>query len=172
MSDKQHEEMSSKTVVTMIILSIIGFILAIVLAAKIGQSFRGAPDIDEATAEDQTVMRIKPVGQVQVGEPSAPVAAVAAAGSEAAATPLKDGKTVFEGTCMGCHGGALPAAPKFGDKAAWAPRIAQGKDTLYKHALGGFMGVNGGQMPPKGGNDALAEAEVKAAVDYMVDAAK
>lgn len=171
MSDKQHEEMSSKTVVTLIIISIIGFILAIVLAAKIGQSFRGAPDIDEATAEDQTVMRIKPVGQVQVGEPSAPVATVAAAGSEAVAAPVKDGKTVFEATCIGCHGGGLPAAPKLGDKAAWGPRIAQGKDTLYQHSLAGFQG-KGGMMPPKGGNDALAEAEVKAAVDYMLDAVK
>jgi len=58
-------------------------------------------------------------------------------------------------------------APKFGDKAAWAPRIKQGKETLYKHAIGGFKGKSG-VMPAKGGRTDLSDADVKAAVDYMV----
>ncbi len=60
-------------------------------------------------------------------------------------------------------------APKLADKAAWAPRIAQGKDTLYKHAIGGYQG-KAGVMPAKGGSQASDE-EVKAAVDYMVSKA-
>lgn len=63
-----------------------------------------------------------------------------------------------------------PVAPKFGDKAAWAPRIAQGLDTLYQHAINGFQGKSG-VMPPKGGSSA-SDDEVKAAVRYITDAAK
>ena len=60
-----------------------------------------------------------------------------------------------------------PVAPKPGDKADWGPRIAQGKDTLYKHALEGFTGAKG-MMPARGGNSKMADDDVKAAVDYMV----
>ena len=74
-------------------------------------------------------------------------------------------------TCNVCHGTGIAGAPKVGDKAAWGPRIAQGPDTLYKHAMDGFTGKSGA-MPPKGGNLALKDAEVKAAVDYMVSQAK
>ena len=84
-----------------------------------------------------------------------------------AANAKPDGKKVFEGTCMVCHGAGLAGAPKFGDKAAWAPRIKQGIDTLYKSALNGKNA-----MPAKGGNNSLSDAEVKAGVDYMVAASK
>ena len=95
----------------------------------------------------------------------APAAAVATPAAAANAKP--DGKKVFEGTCMVCHGAGIAGAPKFGDKAAWAPRIKPGIDALYKSAL---TGKNA--MPPRGGNTNLSDAEVKAAVDYMVAAAK
>jgi cytochrome c5 len=80
------------------------------------------------------------------------------------------GKTLFNATCAACHGVGIAGAPKFGDKAAWAPRIAQGTTTLYQHAIKGFQGEFG-MMPPKGGSTA-PDADVKAAVDYMVAAAK
>ena len=60
-------------------------------------------------------------------------------------------------------------APPVGDVAAWAPRIAQGMDTLYMHALMGFQGTKG-FMPPKGGRVDLSDDEIKAAVDYLVGA--
>ncbi len=91
---------------------------------------------------------------------------VAAAAAPAAAAPT-DGKGVFDTTCTACHSTGAAGAPKFGDKAAWAPRIAQGKNTLYASALKGK-----GAMPPKGGNTALSDDAVKAAVDYMTAAAK
>jgi len=98
-------------------------------------------------------------------------AAVAVATSAAVATPAADGKKVFDTSCAACHATGVAGAPKFGDKAAWAPRIAQGVNVLYTHALGGFQG-KAGVMPAKGGNTSLPDADVKAAVDYMVAAAK
>ena len=107
---------------------------------------------------------------------AAPIATAAAAPAPAATAPAAaagkpDGKKVFESSCAACHATGVAGAPKFGDKAAWAPRIAQGVSVLYTHAIGGFQG-KGGVMPPKGGNVALPDPDVKAAVDYMVAAAK
>ena len=107
----------------------------------------------------------------------APIATAVAAPVAAAATPVvadagkPDGKKIFESTCTVCHGAGIAGAPKFGDKAAWAPRIGQGINVLYTHAIAGLQ-TKAGVMPPKGGNLALSDPDVKAAVDYMVAAAK
>ena len=92
-----------------------------------------------------------------------PAPAAAAAAGEAKA----DGKAVYEKTCSVCHATGLAGAPKFGDKGAWAPRIATGMDALHNSSLHGKNA-----MPPKGGNTALSDTDVMAAVDYMVGAAK
>ena len=97
--------------------------------------------------------------------------APASVGAAAPAAAAADGKKVYDGGCVACHGAGIAGAPKFGDKGAWAPRIATGVNTLYTHAIAGFTG-KGGMMPAKGGNAALSDADVKAAVDYMVTAAK
>ena len=78
------------------------------------------------------------------------------------------GKSVYGKTCALCHAAGVAGAPKPGDKADWAPRIAQGKDTLYKHAIEGFTGSKG-VMPARGGATTLSDDDVKAAVDYMAD---
>ena len=78
-----------------------------------------------------------------------------------------DGEAVFNKACKMCHGSGMMGAPKFGDKEAWADRIAKGNETLHDHAINGF-----GKMQPKGGKKSLSDEDVKAAVDYMVDAAK
>ena len=90
-----------------------------------------------------------------------------AAAAPAAAGGTADGKGVYEKTCAVCHATGLAGAPKFGDKAAWAPRIATGLNTLHNSALHGKNA-----MPPKGGNLALTDTDVAAAVDYMVSTAK
>jgi cytochrome c oxidase subunit 2 len=100
-------------------------------------------------------------------EAAAPAAEPAAAGGAAAPAKAADGKTVFDTVCTVCHTAGVAGAPKFGDKAAWAPRLAQGKNALYASALKGK-----GAMPPKGGNTTLSDDAVKAAVDYMTAAAK
>jgi cytochrome c5 len=110
-----------------------------------------------------TCERIRPVGQV-VTQPVAPTAA--AAPSSVAAAP-RSGEAVYQATCMVCHGAGVAGAPKFGDATAWAPRLAQGKDTLLQHALQGFK-----TMPPKGTCADCSEAELGAAVDYLASPAQ
>ncbi|QOY94659.1 cytochrome c5 family protein [Massilia sp. UMI-21] len=97
----------------------------------------------------------------------APAATPAAAPAVAAADT---GKTLYNSACVACHGAGIAGAPKVGDKAAWAPRLAQGNAVLYEHAIKGFQG-KAGVMPPKGGSTA-PDADVKAAVDFMIASAK
>jgi cytochrome c5 len=81
-----------------------------------------------------------------------------------------DGSVIFGNLCTGCHTSGAGGAPTL-DKTHWAARIAQGKDTLYDHAIHGFHGA-AGTMPPKGGNPALSDAQVKATVDWMLSQIK
>jgi cytochrome c5 len=130
----------------------------------------GASDLsDDEVARAVAYMANKGGASFKAPEAKAPAAATPA--PAAAAGGADKGKATFEGTCVACHGAGVAGAPKAGDKAAWGPRIAQGKDTLYKHALGGFTG-KAGMMPAKGGNAGLADEDVKAAVDHMVGMAK
>jgi len=102
--------------------------------------------------------------------PNAAAPAAAAPAAPAAAAPAvanaDAGKALYNSACVACHGAGIAGAPKLADKAAWAPRIKQGDVVLYEHALKGFQG-KAGVMPPKGGSTA-PDADVKAAVDFMV----
>ena len=109
------------------------------------------------------------IAAINAGKPAAGATTVAAAPAAAGAGDAA-GKKLYETVCMVCHAAGIAGSPKFGDKAAWAPRIAQGLDTLYEHAIKGYQGKNG-VMPPKGGSTA-PDDEVKAAVRYMTDASK
>jgi cytochrome c5 len=133
----------------------------------------------EAPAPAQANAAAQPAAAAPAAAAPAPATPAATPGTPptagALATPAvagnsEAGKTLFNTTCVACHGAGIAGAPKVGDKAAWAPRIAQGTSTLYEHALKGFQG-KAGMMPPKGGSTA-PDADVKAAVDYMVAAAK
>nr|WP_316644592.1 c-type cytochrome [uncultured Roseateles sp.] len=105
-------------------------------------------------------------GKQEAAAPAAPAAAPVPVAAAPAEPDNALGKSVFGKTCAMCHAAGVAGAPKPGDKADWGPRIAPGKDTLYKHALEGFTGAKG-MMPPRGGGAALKDEEVKAAVDYM-----
>jgi cytochrome c5 len=95
------------------------------------------------------------------------IAPAAGVGPLVAASLPIDGPAVYETVCGACHINGIAGAPRSDDKAAWAPRIAQGTTTLYKHAIEGYQG-KGGYMPPKGGRVDLTDDLVKAAVDHMV----
>lgn len=96
---------------------------------------------------------------------AAPAASAPAPVADAAADGGK-GAELFKKTCAMCHQTGVAGAPKLGDKADWGPRIAQGQDTLYKHAIEGYNGAKGA-MPARGGAASLSDDEVKAAVDFM-----
>ena len=81
---------------------------------------------------------------------------------------IADGKADYEAKCAACHGFGVAGAPKFGDAAAWADRIARGSEALYENAIKGYTGKDG-VMPPKGGFVDLSDDAVKAIVDYMVE---
>ena len=110
---------------------------------------------------------------VSANTTAAPIVAMAipAALPAGSAAPAAGGESVYKGGCVACHGAGIAGAPKAGDKAAWTPRIAQGKPALYDHAIKGYQG-KAGVMPAKGGNASLADGDVKAAVDYMVSLSK
>lgn len=133
------------------------------MANKSGGTF---PDPDAAAPADQAAS-----GNAAASAPaaagSAPAADAPKAEDKGAAAPAAggaDGQKVYEANCKMCHGGTIPGAPGVGKNDEWAPRIKQGKETLYKHALEGFNA-----MPAKGGNAGLSDDEVKAAVNYMAN---
>lgn len=95
----------------------------------------------------------------------------AADAPEPADPVLRLGRTVWLSTCEACHANALSDAPQVKDKAAWAPRLAKGAAALHASALNGRVGSDGAEMPPRGGNVGLSDAEVKAAVNYMMSIA-
>lgn len=119
--------------------------------------------------------RIKPYGQVAVaGQDNSALAIAPPPGAEASTTTASlpaNGEETYKAVCTACHGAGVAGAPKTGDKAVWAARIAQGMDTLHKHAIEGFTGP-AGFMPAKGGRADLPDDLVMQAVDYMVEQAR
>ena len=125
------------------------------------------------TAQQQEQARIAPEGAVYAGatgaaaQAAATAASLAAAASQVAYGGTMDGSVVFNNLCTGCHTSGAGGAPTL-DPAHWTTRLAQGKDVLYKHAIDGYTGPDGGVMPAKGGNPALTDDQVKATVDWML----
>ncbi len=123
-----------------------------------------------APSETPAVATVAPVTPATPATPATPVTTVVTA-AEPARTQTgpvsKVGEKAFNTICTGCHSTGALGAPKLGDKAAWAPRIAQGMEVLYNSAL---KGKN--SMPAKGGNPSLSDADVKATVDYIVAASR
>ena len=116
-------------------------------------------------ASSGTAERVKAVGQINLA--SNTTVSSATTQVTATATAVIDGKKIYNGMCVACHGAGVAGAPRVGDKGAWAERIDKGASTLYANAINGVQGSSG-VMPAKGGNPALSDDEIKAAVDYMV----
>jgi len=154
-----------KTTVAQFLLALVGALIPVLLVAFLlfkfimGIQATHVDVVDTKAAAEEIAQRLKPVGEVAIGE------------AKPDAGGAVDGKKVYEGLCQACHATGAAGAPKTGDKGAWGPRIAQGKDTLFKHAIAGYTG-KAGVMPAKGGNAALSDAEVKAAVEHLVGLSK
>ena len=145
----------------------------------------GNADLTDAEVQRAVAFMVNQAGASWKEAPAAAAPAAAApAAAKAAATPAAapaavasaapakaDGKKAYDTACVACHGMGIAGAPKLGDKAAWSARIAQGTNVLHDHAIKGFQG-KAGVMPAKGGAASMPDADVKAAVDYMVAAAK
>jgi cytochrome c5 len=127
------------------------------LGLMVSVSALSASDSSETISD-----RLKPVGSVCMSGDDCAAAPVAAAPAEP-----RTGAQVYDTKCTTCHATGAAGAPKFGDAAAWAPRVGKGLDTLYTSALSGFNG-----MPAKGLCMDCSDDEVKAAVDYMVEGSK
>ena len=132
-------------------------ILLVIIAGKL------TSDVSDYKPEEIVLENIKPVGQVYIAGESEPEAAPAADTAVASSGP-KSGEEIYNSSCVSCHGTGAAGAPKLGDAAAWAPRIAAGMDSLLANAINGLNA-----MPPKGLCMACSDAEVQGAVEYMVE---
>jgi cytochrome c5 len=140
-------------------------ILAVVLYFIAGHMSGG---VDEYKPKEAVLENIKPVGQVAIaGQPGTEAApateAPAAAGESAAPAAPRTGEQIYQAHCITCHGTGAAGAPKFGDAAAWKPRIAKGMDALLNSATHGLNA-----MPPKGLCMDCTTDELKSAIQYMV----
>ena len=160
MTDREFLKTFSGLLAALVALTVIIFVVAQMVSGP------GKTPTKTVQADGEIAERIKPVGELVVAG-----AAAVANGVVSTANAAVDGKGTYDKACVACHGAGVAGAPKIGNKPAWAPRIAQGNDTLYSHAIKGYQGKKG-FMPAKGGNASLADAEVKAAVDHMVGQSK
>ena len=174
-----HQNMMKKKSVAKLALTSISLSALLALSACSGGDNTTAEE-PAATNETETVAveREAPVAETEVATPEPTVEAEPAeepveeaqdAPAEAAAEPevlaADAGAQLYEKQCKACHATGLLGAPKYGDKAEWAPHLAKDIETLHMHSAKGFN-----KMPPQASDD-VSEAQVHAAVDYMVAAA-
>jgi cytochrome c5 len=180
MSEMHVEEHASliKTPQQLIVVVVLSFLIPVIGIVMLASFATGGLKVDSKRSDASAAAvaeRLKPVGSVVIGEVPAPAAGAAPAAKSAGGPPAKTpaagsagaGKKLYDTVCMACHAPGIAGAPKTGDKTAWKPRIATGKEALYNSAL---RGKNA--MPAKGGLASAPDADVKAAVDYMVSQAK
>ncbi len=163
--DQKFFDMYSLVIGVLILIAVAIFVFSM----KVSDLTQGVYTRDAAEYQASVTDRIRPVGQVYLAgeehESSAPIVETPAT-PEPVATSMT-GPQVYNAACNACHGAGIGGAPILGDGAQWTDRIAQGADTLNEHAVRGFSGSTG-FMPPKGGRMDLSDAEIEAAVDYMV----
>jgi len=131
------------------------------VARSIGADNQGQAVLLEPLHLKDMRTNIEPFAHVAIAGKDNSALAISAAPAAAADVPAT-AEAAFTKVCSACHTAGINGAPKIGDHAAWAPRIAQGKETLYKDAINGK-----GAMPPKGGTN-WPDATIRMTVDYMV----
>ena len=164
----EHDPQSSfiKTPQQMIVVVVASFLVPVIGLVLLVQLVISQPHADpSAMTPDAVAARMQPVGRVEFGPVMS--AAPAAAKKAAAKAGPADGKSVYDKVCTACHAVSVAGSPKLGDKAAWAPRIQTGTSALLQSVIKGK-----GAMPPKAGNPSLSDAEIRAAIDFMVSQSK
>ncbi len=154
MEDKEFVRQFTTVLSVLVVIALVIFVIAKVLTS-FGDEEEN-PLVQQAIEE-----RIRPVAEVYVGAVPEDVAANAA--DSASGGGLSGGKDVYEQVCAACHSAGVAGAPKFGDVAAWEPRLALGKDALYASVVNGK-----GAMPARGGHPDLTEKQIMDAVDYLL----
>ncbi|MCX7564259.1 c-type cytochrome [Xanthomonadaceae bacterium XH05] len=155
-----------------LVIAFLAFVALALIALGFYIGTRQPRDYDP-TAEARVTQRIQPVGAVYAGASGAAAAAQAAeAARQAAASQVAydgtlDGGVIYDKLCAACHNTGAGGSPTL-VHAQWDARIAQGMDTLVRHAIEGFTG-NSGMMPARGGNPALTDEQVEASVKWMID---
>ena len=148
--------------VVLILLTVFGFAMYFVANAIGGQAYAKMRSDPAAVAE-----RIAPFGRSRIGDPAgqtqAPAQAALAAPAASAGAAPRSGSEIYGAACVACHATGAAGSPLFGDSAAWAERADQGFEALTASVLGGK-----GAMPPKAGNPALTEDEIRSAISYML----
>lgn len=163
--DQQFFDIYSLVIGALAVVAVAIFVLSVSMSDRTqGVYTREAPEYKAAVLE-----RIKPVGQVYLpGDDLSAAEAVAAAAEEPEpVAEVLSGPQVYNSACLACHGAGIGGAPILGNAEQWAPRVAQGMETLVGHAINGYTGELG-YMPPKGGRLDLSDEEVTSAVEYMV----
>ncbi len=128
---------------------------------------------------DSTALGVTPVAHLKSGQESEESAKGSPANTQTLPSSVNSsneqaqeqsdkGQQVYTAACAVCHASGVAGAPIVGDAADWSARIKQGEELLYEHAINGFQGSSG-FMPAKGGNASLADDDVKAAVDFMIE---
>jgi cytochrome c5 len=164
--DSQFITVFSVVIASLVAVTVLLFALARSVAARTEDVEVYTDPLYVTTVQQRTAPFTR---EAVAGQNNAALAIQAPAGagpSVALAVPM-NGKQLFEQVCSTCHGPGLVGAPKAGDKAAWASAIAEGKPTLYQHAVNGYTGKTG-TMPSKGGRTDLSDALIKQGVDYML----
>jgi cytochrome c5 len=138
-------------------------IVLFAVARVIGRDKQGQDVLQDPLIVSSVEQNIAPFAHEAIaGQDNSALAALSAPKNTAAADVPTTGEQAFTKVCSACHGLGINGAPKIGDHAAWGPRIAQGKDALYSHAIAGK-----GNMPARGGTT-WPDATIRMAVDYMV----
>jgi cytochrome c5 len=164
----EHEQHESfiKTPQQLIVVVLASFLVPIIGIILLVQLVVGQPGADpNAITPEAVAARLQPAGKVEFGPVMAGAPAVAAPKAGAKAGPA-DGKAIYDKVCTACHAVSVAGSPRLGDKAAWAPRLKTGMDALLASVVKGK-----GAMPPRAGTT-LTDAELRAAIDFMVAQSK
>ena len=156
MNDSKFSRYFVGMLLVMTVLTGVLMVLASINASEVNARLKAE---QEAEKIPSIVQQIAPIGKVTIG-------AVASTVPEAQAEEV-NGETVYNGACLACHSAGIAGAPVVGNAEQWTARISKGNDTLYANAINGIGG-----MPAKGGQAGLSDEQVKAAVDFMLQASQ